>query len=122
MTTDSVVIVLKRSHELTKLKKAVLGEKGAILAGYHAKDRFASRGYFEDDIMSCILTGEVVEIKEGYNSRYKMVCRNLTVEGKDEDGNYMICIFSELSKKRNIYNVVTIMPPCDKKRFGKSIA
>lgn len=122
MTTDKVLVVLKKSHELNKLRKAVTGEKGAIIAGRHTKERYSTRGYFENDITSCVLTGEIVEIKEGYNSRYKKPCRNLTVEGKDEDGNYIVCIFSEISKRKNIYNVVTLMPPCDKKRFGKLVA
>ncbi|WP_121616760.1 DUF4258 domain-containing protein [Virgibacillus halodenitrificans] len=122
MTTDKVLVVLKKSHELNKLKQAVTGEKGAIIAGRHTKERYSTRGYFENDISSCLLTGEIVEIKEGYNSRYKKTCRNLTVEGVDEDGNYIICIFSEISKRKNIYNVVTLMPPCDRKRFGKLVA
>lgn len=122
MTTDKVLVVLKKSHELEKLKKAVKGEKGAIIAGHHTKERYSTRGYFENDITSCVLTGKIIEIKVGYNNRYKKECRNLTVEGKDADDNYIICIFSEISKRKNIYNVVTLMPPCDKKRFGKLIA
>lgn len=122
MTSDSVVIVLKRQNELQNLKAAIVGEKGAVLAGKHTKERYSSRGYFEEDITSCILTGKVVEIRSGYNARYKKKCRNLTVQGKDADGNLIICVFSEISRKRNVFNVVTIMPPMDKKRFGHMVS
>lgn len=122
MTSDSVVLVLKRQNELQKLTEAVLGKKGAILAGRHTKDRYNKRGYFENDITSCILSGKVVEIRNGYNVRYKKKCRNLTVQGVDADGNLIICVFSEISRKRNVYNVVTIMPPMDKKRFGNMVS
>lgn len=122
MTSDNVLIVLKRESELQKLKEAVLGEKGAILAGKHTKERYTSRGYFEADIANCILTGKVVEIRTGFNARYKKMCRNLSVKGRDADGNLIICVFSEICRKRNIYNVVTIMPPMDKKRFGELVS
>lgn len=122
MTTDSVLAVLKRDTELLKLQKAIKGEEGAILAGFHTKERYRNRGYTEQDIKSCILTGQVIEVQRGVNVRYKCECRNLTVKGVDSSGNDFICVLSQISQKNNIYIVVTIMPPCDMKRFGKLIA
>lgn len=122
LTTDQVLVVLKKDNELLKLQQAIKGEKGAIIAGYHTKERYINRGYTSKDIETCILTGEVVEVQVGYNVRYKRNCRNLTVKGVDRCGNPFICVFSRISRKENIYLVVTIMPPCDKKRFGKLIA
>ncbi|MEX3623679.1 hypothetical protein [Viridibacillus arvi] len=122
MIMDSVLAVLKRENELYKLQQAISGEKGAIIAGYHTKERYENRGYTNKDIESCLMTGEVVEVQVGFNVRYKIECRNLTVKGLDQSGNDFICIFSQLSRKKNIYTVITIMPPCDKKRFGKLIA
>lgn len=122
MTTDSVLAVLKRENELVKLQQAITGEKGAIVAGRHSKERYSNRGYTEKDIQSCVMTGKVIEIQEGYNVRYDKKCRNLTVYGEDSSGNDFVCIFSQISRKENIYTVITIMPPCDKKRFGKLVA
>lgn len=122
MTTDSVLVVLKQDEELIKLQQAVKREKGMILTGFHTKERYNNRGYTGQDIVSCILTGKVIEIQTGYNVRYKRQCRNLTVKGVDQCGNAIICVLSRISRKENIYMVVTIMPPCDKKRFGHLIA
>lgn len=105
--------------QLQKLKKALVGGKGYIRLGKHSKERLQERGYYEKDILNCLETGKIPEIKEGYNHRLNKKCKNITLEGLDSDGNPMVVIFSEEADYS--YTVVTVIPPTDKRRFERVI-
>lgn len=108
---------------LDLIQAIVNGEnKGKIRLGAHSKDSLRERGYYPGDIISCIRTGLVTEVNNGYNSRLKKWCTNITIEGKDRDHNPGVVVFSvEKTGICPIFSVITIFPPTDKGRFMEVI-
>ncbi|MFL0364632.1 MULTISPECIES: DUF4258 domain-containing protein [Pseudobacillus] len=105
-----------------KINEALHKRTGCIRLGFHSKKQMNGRGYYTGDIISCIETGRVIEIEKGYNSRLKKMCTNITIEGKDRDGNPVVVIFSEeKSGNSPVFSIVTILPPTDRNRFSKVI-
>lgn len=117
----NVLSLTKTSYqkELDNIKAALLGKDGYIRLGFHSKKRIYERGYYVGDIIACLQSGQVTEVEEGYNSRLKLSCENITVEGFDQDDNPIVVVFS----KENVssFSIVTVMPPTDKKRFLRVI-
>lgn len=85
----------------------------SIQLGSHTPKRLKKRGYFVEDIYSCIKTGKVVEIQQDNDVKY-------VVEGLDMDNNPIVCVFARQAPFQ--YKVVTTMPPFDKNRFSRIIA
>ena len=48
---------------LEKIKKALLGKEVYIRLGKHSLERITERGYYSGDIISCLQTGSVIEVK-----------------------------------------------------------
>lgn len=110
-----MLIPSEKKEKINQMIKALLREQGYIRLGKHSKQRISERGYYEADIISCLYSGRIMEMKKGFNSKLKKDCVNITVEGNDMDNNPVVIVFSEEGDFS--YSIVTIMPPTDKKRF-----
>jgi hypothetical protein len=88
---------------LKEIKKALMTNRVRI--SQHTKERMDKRGYMRKDIISCILTGSVVE-RQVFNNN---VC--LLIEGKDTDNLPIAVVIGRDKNHPNFYIVVTVMPP-----------
>ncbi|WP_148950823.1 DUF4258 domain-containing protein [Bacillus infantis] len=84
------------------VKKALMTSKVTI--GEHAKDRMAKRGYTRKDLISCIMTGSIVE----HQIRKGKPC--LLIEGQDLDELPIAMVIGH-DLKPGYLKVVTVMPP-----------
>ena len=75
-----------------------------IRLSIHAKERMYKRGYTKKDIISCILSGSILE-RQVYQGKLSVL-----IEGKDADGLPMALVIGHDQNPKH-YVVVTVMPP-----------
>ncbi|SFA52718.1 protein of unknown function [Parageobacillus thermantarcticus] len=95
-----------------KLKKVLMGHEGTIHISVHAKEQMNKRGYNKCDIALAIYNGKVVE--KQYGKDLKMV-----IAGFDQSCNPIVIVVAW--KGRYDFEIVTVMPPLDHRRFDKCI-
>jgi hypothetical protein len=95
-----------------KLKKVLMGQKGTIHISVHAKHQMNKRGYDKRDIALAIYNGKVVETQ--YGRDLKMV-----IAGFDQSHNPIVVVVAW--KGWYDFEIVTVMPPLDHRRFDKCI-
>ncbi|WP_282155793.1 DUF4258 domain-containing protein [Cytobacillus gottheilii] len=98
--------------DMKEIKKACL--TGKIDLSDHAVQRMDKRGYIENDVVQCIMTGQIKE-RQVYRGKPTVI-----IAGEDLDGLPIIVAVGTSSKK-NHYIVITVMPPIDKERFDRVI-
>ncbi|MDC3424276.1 DUF4258 domain-containing protein [Aquibacillus sp. 3ASR75-11] len=101
--------------KLKDLKKVLMVNVGYIRLGSHTKRRMNKRGYTKGDMVSGVMTGEIVEVQYGFNYELRKSCFTYVVEGKDTSGNPIVIVVSEEGRYK--FLVVTVMPPTDRNRF-----
>jgi hypothetical protein len=95
------------------LKKVLMGRDGTIHISNHCKGRMQRRGYSKSDIALAIFTGKLVEVQ--YDKDFKMV-----IAGFDQSRNPIVVVVAW--KGGADFEIVTVMPPLDHRRFEKCIA
>lgn len=93
--------------DIKEIKKALM-IKG-IRISKHTQERLDKRGYTKRDLISCIMSGEIIEHQaiQGKPS--------VLIQGVDTDG--LPIVVSIGYDKDNGYKIITVMPPIHKERF-----
>jgi hypothetical protein len=95
-----------------RLKKVLMGQGGTIHLSIHAKEQMAKRGYNKRDIALVIYNGKVIETQHERNFK-------LVIAGLDQSRNPMVVVVAWKGGCR--FEIVTVMPPIDRRRFEKCI-
>ena len=106
---------MKKMHEITLCLYP--NYEGYIRLSSHAKKQLKARGYTVQDVVECLLTGEIVEIRRGFNRKLHRICPNYAIEGKDIDHHPIVVVLSEEERG---FSVITVMLPTDK-RFRSAL-
>ena len=107
------------TRKLRGIKKILMSKEGFIRISTHTYERLKKRGYTKGDIVSCIMNGTIVEIQTGFNHDIDKLTFNYVIAGRDQDNNPIVIVLSEEGK--NLFKVITVMPPIDNKRFTDCI-
>ncbi|WP_240468616.1 DUF4258 domain-containing protein [Gracilibacillus sp. YIM 98692] len=86
----------------------------------HKQGRLKKRGYTKSDIISAIMTGEIVEIQQGFHPQLKRPNEIYVIEGKDTHHNPIVIVVGEDGRYQFV--IKTVMPPLDKRRFKNCIS
>ncbi|EAR66147.1 hypothetical protein B14911_10447 [Bacillus sp. NRRL B-14911] len=96
----------EKGLKMKDIKKALMTNQ--IRLGKHTFLRMEKRGYTRKDIISCIMSGSIVE-KQTYNKKPRVL-----IEGTDFDQQPMAAVIGYDDQLESLM-VITVMPPLSHK-------
>lgn len=95
------------------LKKSLMRmENDKIKLSKHTMQRMNERGYVKGDLVSCIMTGNLLEVQwEKRKPKY-------IITGRDLDNNPIVIA---VGFHKTLFTIITVMPPTDHSRFTDCI-